>query len=83
MKYQHREVNRGLDAQARERFRVLVERRRVHQLTSAEHEELLRLSDEIERLDVQRLQALVKLAQLRGKPLRTLMDELGIQPPPV
>jgi hypothetical protein len=77
------EVNRGLDEQARERFHVLVERRRADQLTTAEHEELLRTTEKIEQQDVQRLQALLKLAQLRGMPLRSLMDELGIQPPPV
>lgn len=77
------QVNRGLAPDARERFLTLVERRRAQQLDSVEHEELLRLTDQIEHLDGQRLHALLKLAQLRGQPLRALMDDLGIKAPPV
>lgn len=77
------EVNRGLSAPFRDRYRTLVARRKSNELTDAEHGELLHLTEEIERQDGRRLEALIKLAQLRGKPLRALMDELGIQPPPI
>jgi predicted transcriptional regulator len=77
------EVNRGVAAPVRERLRDLVKRRKAEQLSALEYEELLRMTEEIERMDGQRLQALLKLAQLRGKPLRVLMDEMGIQPPPI
>lgn len=77
------EVNRGIAAPVRERLRDLVKRRKAEQLSALEYKELLQMTEEIERMDGQRLQALLKLAQLRGKPLRVLMDEMGIQPPPI
>jgi hypothetical protein len=42
----------------------------------------LRLSDQIEHLEVERVEALGELARLRGTSLSSLMAELGIQAPP-
>lgn len=57
-------------------------RRRTGELTPEEHQELLRLTEEAEQLQAERIERLAQLARLRGKPLRAIMDELGIRPSP-
>lgn len=61
-------------------YKKLVAKRDENILTEVEHEELIQLSNEIERLNAERIGYLVNLAQLRNVPLATLMDELGIHP---
>lgn len=61
-------------------YNQLLAKRDVASLTEAEHEELLRLSDELERLNAERMGYLMELAQLRNVSLTDLMDELGIHP---
>jgi len=75
-------INRGLPAELAERYRVLINRRRSETLTPEEHQELLRLTEEAERVQAERIEHLAELAQLRGKPLGALMQELGIRPSP-
>lgn len=75
-------INRDLPAEVLERYRALMNRRRAGTLTPEEHQELLSLTDEAERLQAERIEHLAELAQLRGKPLGALMDELGIRPSP-
>lgn len=75
-------INRGLPAEVAERYRTLMDRRRSGTLTSDEHQELLRLTDEAERLQAERIEHLAELARLRGKPLGVLMTELGIRSSP-
>ena len=74
------EINRGLPAGAAERYGELMSRRRAEALAPEEHQELLRLTEEAERLQAERIERLVQLAHLRGKPLGLLMEELGIRP---
>jgi len=76
------EINRGLPSAVAERYRELTSRRRAGKLTPEEHQELLRLTDEAEQLQAERIERLAQLARLRGKPLRAVMDELGIRPSP-
>lgn len=73
-------INRGLPAKAAERYRTLMDRRRSGTLTAEEHHDLLRLTDEAERWQAEKVKYLSELARLRGKPLGALMDELGIRP---
>lgn len=58
-------------------------KRRTGVLTDAEHEELLELIEQIEAAQVERLAHLAELAHLRGMSLPKLMDDLGLEPPPV
>jgi hypothetical protein len=74
-------INRDFPEGLRERYAELIARRRDESLTPEEHQELLRLTAEAERLEGDRLAALAELARLRGVPLRALMDDLGIQAP--
>ena len=76
-------INRGLPADLEQRRRELDARRRAGALTVAEHEELLRLIDQIEAVQVERLANLTALAEIRGTSLPTLMNDLGLEPPPV
>jgi transposase len=59
-----------------------MEKRRGDAIAGPELEELLRLTEQIERLEAERIEALAKLAQIRGTSLPKLMLELGIQPRP-
>ncbi len=58
-------------------------KRRSETLSHAEHEELLSLTDDVEKWQAERVGYLVRLAELRGLSLTDLMDDLGIEPPPV
>jgi hypothetical protein len=75
-------INRGLPADLAARYQELIQRRRAETLSPEEHAELLRLSDQVEQLEVERVEALAELASLRGTSLSRLMAELGIQAPP-
>src|SRR4030095_14318279 len=72
-------INRGLSAEVSDRYGILMNRRRAGTLTTEEHQELLSLTDEAELLQAERIEQLAELAQLRGKPLGALMDELRIR----
>ncbi|MES1245818.1 MAG: hypothetical protein ABUT39_29695 [Acidobacteriota bacterium] len=76
------EINRGLPPSSAHRYGELMGRRRSGELTSDEHQELLRLTAEAEQLQAERIERLAQLAHLRGKPLRDVMNELGIRPSP-
>lgn len=75
-------INRGLPGDQEERYRELMSRRRTGSLAAEEHQELLRLTDEAERLQAERIERLAELARLRAKPLVALMEELGVRPSP-
>jgi hypothetical protein len=74
-------INAGLPAGLRERFRELVEKRDADSLTTDEHAELLRLTEEVERREAERLTALSELAHLRHTSLAVVMEQLGIRAP--
>jgi len=74
-------INQQLPARAQARFDKLAAKRRDEVLTSEEHEELLRLIEQVEVNDVIRIEALAQLAELRGLSLDELMSQLGIQTP--
>ncbi len=76
-------INRGLPPAIEQRRRDLDVRRRAQTLTAEEHEELLGLIDQIEAAQAERLSDLIALAQFRGASLPKLMDDLGLEPPPV
>ena len=62
------------------RYEQLSARRDSEQLSEAEARELLGLSDQVERMTVERLEALAVLARIHGVPLRLLAQEMGIKP---
>ena len=61
----------------------LVIKRQAETLTPGEREELMHLTDQLDELNVHRLEYLAELACLRQTSLPVLMEDLGIQVPAV
>ncbi len=74
-------INQGLPAEVQKRYDELVDKRRDESLSSEEYDELLHLTNQIENLEVRRMQYLSELARYRKVSLTELMEDLGIQPP--
>lgn len=72
-------INQVIPADIAERYAELIARRRDGTLTQTEHEELLRLGDEVEILDARRAEMLARLSQLRGVSISAVMASLGIR----
>ncbi|MDZ7880728.1 MAG: hypothetical protein U5L45_23840 [Saprospiraceae bacterium] len=62
------------------RFNYLVARRDASTLTVNEYEELLKLTEEIEKSDIVRLKRMAKLADLKGISLSEIPQIFGITP---
>ena len=73
-------INQGISPETWQRYHELIEKRRQETLTPEELEQLIQLSDQLEQLNAKRMGSLVKLAQIRQIPLRSLMKQLGITP---
>ncbi len=74
-------INQGLSPPIRKKWQQLVRKRDARKLTPKEYQELLRLVDQIEELQTNRVKWMVQLAQLRKTSLDELIKELGIQTP--
>jgi hypothetical protein len=59
------------------RYQELLRKREAAQLSGAELEELLALSDRIEVLHAERMAAIAELARLRGISLSEMVSQLG------
>jgi len=75
------QLNRGLPEEIQSRYHNLIGKRRQQTLTTEEHNELLRLTEQVEQLEADRLAAMGDLAQLRQTTLPALMKSLGLQAP--
>jgi hypothetical protein len=64
----------------RQRYSDLVERCGADALTSEERKELLRLTDQVERWQADRVEALADLVELRKIPVEELLQELNLKP---
>lgn len=73
-------INLGLSAEMWDEYYALIDKRQAETLTTDEHHRLIEISDQIEALNIERIQALVQLAALRQQSLEDVMDNLGIQP---
>ena len=71
------QINTPFAKQAR--YQELVALRRSDRLSPPEYAELLQLSDEAEAQQTQRVLWLTQLAQLRGRTLTQIMDDMGIK----
>jgi hypothetical protein len=74
-------INRGLSDKQRRRLDELNEKIEESILSNKEHAELLRLTDRVEKLWVERLRAIIDLAKLRKMAPEELMRQLEIEPP--
>lgn len=71
-------INYGFSEAFWARFQTLKEKREQKQLTEADRLELIAITDEMEEANVERIKALIELAQIRKTDLEHLMTELGI-----
>jgi hypothetical protein len=73
-------ISQDLAPQERRRMEELTDKMEFDSITDEEHAELLRLSDETERLAVERLKAVIELAKYRKISVDELMRQLGMEP---
>ena len=73
-------INGRLPEDVQRRYDELIAKRDAETLGDEEHEELLRLTKQVEAFDVARVEALSKLASRRGVTLSALMRQLEIAP---
>ncbi|MCA9966891.1 MAG: hypothetical protein KC423_21730 [Anaerolineales bacterium] len=74
-------INQTLPVSVQTRYDQLTDLRRNEKIAPEEYQELLRLVDQVELADANRLAALIELAQLRHLAVDQLMQQLDIQPP--
>jgi hypothetical protein len=73
-------INAGLPKELQSRYNVLVKKRHNETLTDTEYEELLTLTEQVEKSDNQRLSYLLELAKLRNQSLDDLITSLELKP---
>lgn len=73
-------INRTVTDAQQQQFEALTAKRLAGTLTKREHAELGELIAEIERLGVDRLQAVIELARLRKIPPAELAKQLELEP---
>ncbi len=73
-------INQGIPHGLQQRYDELIARRREGTLTDSEHRELLRLTEQVEELDVARVELLAELARVRQSTLPAVMADLDIVP---
>jgi hypothetical protein len=76
-----RQINLNLPRPDRERVRELQNKRMAEELSQDEYAELAALTDKLEELHAQRLNAISKLSDVRGISLKEMMNQLGISLP--
>lgn len=72
-------INQGVPFNVQTRYDELAIKRDAETLTAQEYDELLQLTEQIEKVDAERLRNLAELARLRKTSLDALMDELDIR----
>jgi hypothetical protein len=76
------QINIGLSPSEWEQYHALIAKRQAETITQNEHQQLIVTSDRLEKLNVQRVQALIQLAGLRHQTLPDVMASLGIDSDP-
>ena len=73
-------INEALPLAVQQRLDELISQRQTQSLTPAEHQELIHLTEQSEKVDADRLQQLLGLAALRNVSLDEVRRQLGIHP---
>ncbi len=74
-------INEEVPSDIQTRYNELIAKRQAETLTPDEYKELLQLTQQVEKLEVRRVEYLAELARLRRTSLTALMEKLGIRPP--
>ncbi len=72
-------INQGIPPETQKYYEQLTAKREAETLTNTEYNQLLTLSEKIEKIEAKRLENLVELANIRGVTLVDLMENLGIK----
>ena len=72
-------INLGIPVATWKRYNYLKSLRDNEQLDPEEHVELIRISDQIEEANAERMKYLIELSKLKQVPLKELMNSLGIK----
>ena len=72
-------INQGFSSETWQRYESLKAKRRVGTLTPQEQTELIALSDQMEEMNVRRMESVSQLAHLRKTSIDALMEDLGIK----
>lgn len=73
-------IHRNFTEEEQVRFNELIKKRQTYEISEIELNELIEMSDYVEMLAVERVNALAKLSKLTGKSVDTLMIELDVKP---
>lgn len=71
-------IHQYTNSETYNRYQTLVNQHRTENITEAEHQELLTLTQIVEAENVERLEHLMTLAKIRKMSLRAVMVELGL-----
>lgn len=74
-------INHGPSKQFSEELNQLVLKRQSLEISDLELAQLIEMTEKMELWNVERIQALIKLGQLRNRSLSEIMQDLGINPP--
>jgi hypothetical protein len=73
-------INQDLPQELRHIYQNLMEKRNQENLTESEYQQLLELTEQVEKYQAQRLEYLTQLAQMRQISLTNLITQMGLQP---
>lgn len=73
-------INQDLPQELRHIYQNLMEKRHQENLTESEYQQLLELTEQVEKYQAQRLEYLTQLAQMRQISLTNLITQMGLQP---
>ncbi|OCQ91081.1 hypothetical protein BCD67_21910 [Oscillatoriales cyanobacterium USR001] len=73
-------INQDLPQELRHLYQTLIEKRNQEHLTEPEYQQLLELTEEVEKYQAQRLEYLTQLAQIRQLSLTNLIAQMGLKP---
>ncbi len=74
-------INQGPSNEFREELNHLVLKRQSLEISEPELAQLIEMTEQMELWNVERIQALVKLGELRNRSLSEIMQDLGLNPP--
>jgi len=72
-------INEPIPSEIQEEYNILMQKRQAGNLTETEHERLIELADELEKIRNQQLRYLIQYAQLKNKSLDEVLEELNIK----
>lgn len=73
-------INQDLPQELQNIYQTLIEKRNQEILTESEYQQLLELTEQVEKYQAQRLEYLTQLAQMRQLSLTNLITQMGLQP---